>query len=192
MVDRMGCRYIVAPFFRIVSASKRLPLPWIDRHRQRRVAELLLLLWLFSAVDVVLTIWAKRYTLFDEYNPLARTLLDGGYLRGVVLFKLAMLGSGSVILWLTRRHRASEVALWLLTFAHVFLMFQWSAYTAHAAEFAETKQRTEYAMTPTIRNWDEYLKNQSSTKARHVVRHAGVAVAWTPTAPFGSSMPVAR
>lgn len=119
-----------------------------EAHRQRRILGLIGLLWFFSAFDVVLTLWANRFTVFYEANPLARALLRNGMIRSVVLLKLVTLLAGSVLFWWTRHRRWTEGVLWTLASAYVVLMFQWSAYTANADELLHYRQMAEFADQP--------------------------------------------
>jgi hypothetical protein len=117
-------------------------------HRQRRILGLIALLWFFSAFDVVLTLWADRFTVFYEANPVARALLHNGMIKSVVLLKLVTLLAGSVLFWSTRHRRWTEGVLWVLACAYVVLMFQWSAYTANADELMHYRQMADFASEP--------------------------------------------
>lgn len=117
-------------------------------HRQRRILGLIALLWLFGAFDVVLTLWANRFTVFYEANPVARALLSNGMIKSVVLLKFVTLFAGSVLFWWTRHGRWTEGVLWALATGYVALMFQWSAYTANADELLHYRQVAEFANEP--------------------------------------------
>src|SRR5438445_349597 len=112
------------------SIQRRVGSLWIRfarAHRLRRILGLIALLWFFGAIDLVLTLWANRFTIFYEANPIARALLANGMLKSVVLLKVATLAAGSVLFWWTRHRRWTEGVLWALTAGSVVLMFQWSA-----------------------------------------------------------------
>lgn len=131
--------------------GRRVRTLWVrlaEAHRQRRILGLIALLWFFSAFDVVLTLWADRFTVFYEANPVARALLRNGMIKSVVLLKLVTLAAGSALFWWTRHRRWTEGVLWTLASAYVVLMFQWSAYTANADELLHYRQMAEFASAP--------------------------------------------
>lgn len=101
----------------------------IDEARTRRTVELLLVLWLLAMSDLFFTIWAHLFTPFHELNPIAAGLLHKNYLVGLVLMKVALTGIGTLIFWGMRKHRQSELALWLVVMVYVALTFRWSDYT---------------------------------------------------------------
>lgn len=64
---------------------------------------------------------------FVELNPLAARLHDQpGHV--LALFKLAFLGTGTVILLALRRHTVAELACWFLLATKVYLGVRWFAY----------------------------------------------------------------
>lgn len=96
--------------------------------RPRRVAELIIVLWMIGACDLFLTLWAHHYTPFYELNPLARYLLSLDAQTSLVLFKVACMLIASAALWLTRRTKRCEFAAWGMTTVYFVLMFKWSTY----------------------------------------------------------------
>jgi hypothetical protein len=122
----------------------------IDHHRPRRMVGLLAILWFLGAVDLILTYWAHRFTIFYEMNPIARALLDSEMLKSLAVFKAGMLAVGTMIFWATRRKRCSEGALWALALAYVVLMFQWSEYTDNADELIRYREIADYAAMPCV------------------------------------------
>lgn len=148
-----GLSGLLAPTF-CTPIHRRVGRAWArltTAHRQRRILELIALLWLFGTVDLILTLWAQRFTLFHEMNPIARTLLNGGT-HAVVLFKFGLLATGSVAFWVARHRRCAEGALWGLAIAYVLLMFRWSEYTAKADELAHWRQVSDFTATPMVAN----------------------------------------
>jgi hypothetical protein len=105
----------------------------IDDHRARRVAELLVVLWLLSLADLLFTLWAHRFTVFHELNPLARAMLHHDMIVELVLVKLGLTAAGTAIFWYLRHQRQAELAVWGLVSVYVMLAMRWSEYTAGAA-----------------------------------------------------------
>ena len=102
----------------------------IDEARTRRTVELLLVLWLLAMADLFFTIWAHLFTPFRELNPWASHLLHHNYLAALIALKVGLTGIGTMIFWGLRKHRPSELALWLVVFVYVALTIRWHDYTA--------------------------------------------------------------
>lgn len=100
--------------------------------RTWRVLQLVAVLWVLSLADLFFTLWAHLYTPFHEVNPIARALLEGGALAGLVAMKVSLTAFGAGIFWGLRRHGRAEAALWLVVGAYVLLALRWSAYTSAA------------------------------------------------------------
>jgi hypothetical protein len=103
--------------------------PFTDGQRHRRMFQLIAFLWLCSAADLFLTVWAHRFTPFLEMNPLARGLLETGAIGLLIVYKAAMTLLGSSLLWWNRKHGRAELALWGMVFVHILLAIRWSHYT---------------------------------------------------------------
>src|SRR5882672_1251507 len=118
----------------------RLPAPCVDASlasgepsrlqrvlsaRPVRVFLLLAAVWLLNGFDLLFTILADKLGCFIELNPLAAALLDDGDYAGIILFKIALVGGGTFILWHLRRHRLAEMSTWLVAFLYVGLAFRW-------------------------------------------------------------------
>jgi hypothetical protein len=149
--DRRLCGLV--PSVAFYTIQRRVGRGWARlaaAHRQRRILELIAVLWLMGAVDLILTLWAQRFTPFHELNPIARSMLEAGTFKSVVLFKLSMMLSGSAAFWVARHRRSAEGALWLLMVVYVALMFRWSAYTANADELVQDRQIRDFVSTPLI------------------------------------------
>ena len=116
-----------------MSWSMSLPFARIDRYR--RVWKLLGVIWVLSLADLFFTIWADRFTLFYELNPIARHLLRQGATGALISYKLLSMLVGTVIFWCTRRHGRTEIALWGLVFVYVALLLRWNRYTTGVLEF---------------------------------------------------------
>ena len=106
--------------------------PLLDRHRPRRVAELIAILWILGVADLVFTLWAHFFTQFKELNPLASLLLRNNLIPSLILFKLVVTAIGAQIFWRLRSHGRAEVALWGMVGVYVMLTLRWSTYTVAA------------------------------------------------------------
>ncbi len=112
--------------------SRAIALLLACQSHSRRVAQLLMLLWLLSISDLALTLWADRFTPFRELNPAAHFLLRTGQVPALVMVKLALTALGTSIFWRLRNYRRAEAALWLIVTVYVLLAARWSDYTAAA------------------------------------------------------------
>lgn len=148
----------------------RIALPLVDGARQRRIALLMMILWLLAGIDLGLTLWANRYAMLEEFNPIARTLFENGQVKAIIVLKIATLGTGSAIFWATRRRRATEAGLWGLAMVYVLVMFQWSNVTAAADDVAESQRQEARAKIPSIIHWNAYLKELSMRPGKRVDR----------------------
>ena len=97
--------------------------------RSRRIACLLLTVWVLCMADLSFTLWAHWFTPFYELNPLARRLLELNWITPLIAFKICLTGAGTGIFWLCRTRRTAEMATWLVAAAYVMLACQWSNYT---------------------------------------------------------------
>ena len=111
----------------------RFPIRWIDHCRSRRMAELIILLWVLSLADLFFTIWAQRFTPFTELNPLASLLLSQNHIPLLIAVKVGLTGFGAAIFWRLRNHARAELALWGVVLVYVLLTFRWSDYTYEIA-----------------------------------------------------------
>ena len=100
--------------------------------RSRRIACLLLTVWILGLSDLSFTVWAQRFTHFHELNPLARPLVEANAFPSLVAFKVAMTAGGTGIFWLCRRRWTAEFATWFVLVTYVMLACQWSDYTQAA------------------------------------------------------------
>ena len=108
------------------------PVYQLGRHRQRRVAELIGVVWMLGILDLAFTLWAHFFTRFHELNPIANYMLREGLLLSLVLFKLVVTAIGTRIFWRLRDHGRAEAALWALVGVYVLLAVRWSTYTTAA------------------------------------------------------------
>jgi hypothetical protein len=112
--------------------SRAIALLLTCQTHSRRVAQLLMILWLLSMSDLALTLWAARFTPFRELNPVAHFLLQTGQVPALVMVKLSLTALGTSIFWHLRGYRRAEAALWLIVMVYVLLAARWSDYTAAA------------------------------------------------------------
>lgn len=110
-----------------------LHLPLIDSRRDRRIGELIGVIWLLSLADLGFTLWAQFFTPFKELNPLAEMLLRDGMIGSLILMKVLLTAIGATVFWRLRTHGRAELALWLMVGVYVALAFRWSGYTIGVA-----------------------------------------------------------
>ena len=77
-----------------------------------------------NCFDLELTLLAAQQRMLWELNPLVSHLFPIGP-RALTLYKFALLGMGSLILWRYRRYRIATVALWVVAVACVVLSLVW-------------------------------------------------------------------
>ena len=111
-----------------------LAIRWIDDCRTRRTILLLGIIWMLGIFDLYFTLWAYRFTEFQEMNPWARHLLRHHELTSMGLTKLLLVVLSTAAFWIVRKHRLTEAALWALAIVHVGLIFRWSTYTSDALQ----------------------------------------------------------
>lgn len=102
--------------------------------RPRRVALLLVGLWLTNLVDARLTLEAHGQGLLCELNPVASQLIDLSP-TSLYAYKLLLLLFGTFLLWRCRRYRIAELAAWLMTLTYVGVCLHWqSCYNVFLSE----------------------------------------------------------
>jgi hypothetical protein len=101
----------------------------LDDSRSRRVALLLITVWIVGLSDLSLTLTARSIGQFEESNPVAAGMLhDSGMLSA---FKLASLVVSSGILLALRKHWFTEAACWFVFAVHIGLALVWLSYFGH-------------------------------------------------------------
>ena len=95
--------------------------------RPRRILLALAAVWTISTFDLGFTLLESSRGHFVEMNPFAAELLSGPTYV-IVLYKAALLVTGSTILLVLRRHRAAELACWFLLASYVGLGLRWATY----------------------------------------------------------------
>jgi hypothetical protein len=105
-------------------------LHWPVTCRTRRVGELIVILCALSLCDLLFTLWAHRWTPFEEGNPIARILLNNELILPLVMMKVGLTGLAAWIFWHLRRHGRAEAALWGVVALYVLLAVRWSDYTS--------------------------------------------------------------
>jgi len=99
--------------------------------RTRRIVLALAFIWIVTIFDLLFTILAHRIGNFQELNPIARGLLD--VTEALIVYKLALVGVASIIFYVFRRHRLTELACWACCVVFTGLVFLWMAYYTAAA-----------------------------------------------------------
>ncbi len=110
-----------------IALSAAAPARW---SRQRRIAELLVVLWIIGLGDLWLTLWAHHNTAFLELNPLAGLMLARNATTSLVVFKIVCMAIATIALWQARRTKRCELATWAMTGIYFLLLLRWSEYTA--------------------------------------------------------------
>ena len=101
--------------------------------RARRVVILIVALWLINLADLSLTLWARDIGGFHELNPIARPLI--GSTGALIVFKLSLVSTSSLIMLTYRRHLWTELGCWVLFSVYTGLSFVWMQYYSHASNF---------------------------------------------------------
>jgi hypothetical protein len=102
------------------------PRPTLRHVRTRRIALVLILVWIVGVFDLVFTLTALRLGGFQEANPLARQFIDSPAM--LATFKFATLAYATPILLVFSRRRLTEIGCWVVGIVHVALAFLWLAY----------------------------------------------------------------
>lgn len=114
-----------SPYLPASAARGLLASAWSQRGK--RVLAMLAVLAALNGLDLLLTLsQVKQGADFVELNPVANALL--GSAAAVVLFKLALVGTSSAVLFRYRRQRITEVACLLLCCAYGLLALRWGVY----------------------------------------------------------------
>lgn len=99
--------------------------PWLNR--SRRVLFALASVWIIATFDLAFTTTEFGSHTFVELNPIAAKLLHGSE-TVVYAYKFGLLGVGTLILLLVRRHFVAELASWFLFAAMFYVAVRWFAY----------------------------------------------------------------
>ncbi len=113
-------------------SHRRQALAWLRRSRGARVLWLLIGVWLLNAVDLICTLLALEHCLslprlldsFAEANPIAARVLALGP-SAILVYKIALVGGGSVTLVRYRRRLLVEVASGALLAVYALVAVQW-------------------------------------------------------------------
>ncbi len=95
-----------------------------QRARGRRLAWLLIAIWIVHLFDLGFTLMAREHQFLVEMNPLAALLVPHGP-AAIVLYKVALLLVGTAALWYARRSPLSEPATWVYVSLCVLLAMWW-------------------------------------------------------------------
>lgn len=116
--------------------------------RPRRVLLLSVLIAVFSAIDLHLTILFASTIGLAESNPLARAVMSSGRPGDLMLWKGATVGLCIALLLWTRRSRAAEIGSWLGVAILVWLMCHWSAYAHETHRIVSVAGAIDYRIQP--------------------------------------------
>jgi hypothetical protein len=83
--------------------------------------------WVIAVFDLGYTLAESGTGGFTELNPVAAKLL-GGPANAVIAYKFALLGVGTLILLVLRRHAIAELACWFLFAAELYVAVRWYGY----------------------------------------------------------------
>ncbi|MCG3126973.1 MAG: hypothetical protein CHACPFDD_01829 [Phycisphaerae bacterium] len=95
--------------------------------RPRRVALLMVGVWILNAFDLGFTGIATALGNFTELNPIAAHLLDTDWTH-VMLYKIGLTALGTLIMMRLARHSVAELGCWLLFSAYVYVAVRWYVY----------------------------------------------------------------
>ncbi|MBU0641092.1 MAG: hypothetical protein KKB50_19710 [Planctomycetes bacterium] len=95
--------------------------------RPRRILLALMAVWVLNLADLGFTVVESSGGHFVEMNPVAAKLLSGP-LNTILLYKFGLLGIGTAILLLLRRHSVAELACWFLLAAYSYVGVRWYVY----------------------------------------------------------------
>ena len=98
---------------------------WLNR--PRRILLTLAAVWVVAVFDLGYTLAEWGTADFVESNPVAAKVLSQS-VRSVFLFKFGLLGAGSLILLLLRRHPVAELGCWFLFAAMLYVAVRWYGY----------------------------------------------------------------
>ena len=99
--------------------------------RVRRTTLLLAGIWILGIYDLLLTIHAAQTARFLEANPLARPLV--GSPAALATLRIGALLSATLVFFIFRRHRLTEIGCWVVCSAYTVLAFIWFIYCFHLA-----------------------------------------------------------
>lgn len=98
---------------------------WLNR--PRRILLTLAAVWVVAVFDLGYTLAEWGTADFVESNPVAAKVLSQS-VRSVFIFKFGLLGAGSAILLLLRRHAVAELGCWFLFAAMLYVAVRWYGY----------------------------------------------------------------
>ncbi len=94
--------------------------------RTRRVVLMLIFIWICNTFDLILTLLAHKVGNLIELNPLAQGFL--GSHGALAALKLIPLVAATLIFFISRHRRLTEIGCWALCGVYTALAFRWLAY----------------------------------------------------------------
>lgn len=87
------------------------------------VVKCLLVMAVLSGFDLLCTVWTDSTGRFQEINPLAAGII--GSTAALIVFKVALTGLATGILWRLRRFRGAQLASWWICLLLTMLTVRW-------------------------------------------------------------------
>jgi len=116
------------PWWARVARAVRAARGEAHARRGRRVALILIFVWIVNIFDLVFTLIACELGGFRELNPLVHEVLHKS--EQLVLYKVSTVFAATLIIWAFRRRRITEIACWGLSVVYTVLAFLWTSYYA--------------------------------------------------------------
>ena len=130
------------------------------RSRARRINLVLVSVVLMGLADLAYTLTYMRGSGMIEANPIARTMVEIGSARQLVLYKLLTLTVCCGAIYFCRRTRQAEFGAWICCLVMLGLTMHWLNYNATMAELT-----TEFALMAELSQIPE-----TASIASHFVR----------------------
>lgn len=119
------------------------------RSRARRINLALVSVVLMGLADLAYTLTYMRGSGMIEVNPIARTMLEIGSVRQLVMYKLLTLVVCCGAIYFCRRAKQAEVGAWLCCLVMLGLTLHWVNYNSAVSELtAEFAVMAEFSKMP--------------------------------------------
>jgi len=96
----------------------------VRKVRESRIFWLLMGVWVVNFFDLGFTLLAYEQRMLVELNPLVNRLLGYGPVT-IIVYKIALLGFGTAIIWWYRRLDISEQTAWIYAIICIGLALWW-------------------------------------------------------------------
>jgi hypothetical protein len=163
------------------TCTRWLPTTGRPTSRARRVAVVLGVVIVLSAVDLVATVHAMHTTGMSEGNPIAAWVArTTGSAAALVLLKLVTVGLGVGVLFGLRARVQAEVASWFVALILVGLTARWVAWHHTMREFATADLRRIRHIDPDWIAFGMAVEESASSAAGPGIPGSGLVVSATP------------